>query len=102
MASPERAARRPRHGRRLQRRLLGAPEWLERLVPPERAVEICQRITVDRGRSFARTLLGNVPAMMFLFLPLMALVMKVAYPLSGATTRSTCCSWCTSTPSSSC
>jgi hypothetical protein len=61
----------------------GAPDWLVRLVPPERAVEICRRITVDRGRSFATTLLSNVPAMMFLFLPIMALVMKLAYPLSG-------------------
>ena len=61
----------------------GVPEWLARLVPPERAVEICERITVDRGRSFARALLANVPAMMFLFLPLMALFMKLAYPLSG-------------------
>ena len=61
----------------------GAPDWLVRLVPQERAVEICRRITVDRGRSFAKTLLSNVPAMMFLFLPIMALVMKLAYPLSG-------------------
>lgn len=59
------------------------PDWLARLVPQERAKEICERITVDRGRSFGRALLANVPAMMFLFLPLMALVMKVAYPLSG-------------------
>jgi len=59
------------------------PEWLERLLPPERAVEICERITADHGRSFARALLSNVPAMMFLFLPLMGLVMKLAYPLSG-------------------
>jgi hypothetical protein len=61
----------------------GVPEWLQRLVPPERAVEICRRITADQGRSFARALLNNVPAMMFLFLPLMGLVMKLAYPLSG-------------------
>ncbi len=61
----------------------GAPAWLVQLVPHSRAVQICQRITADHGRSFARTLLSNVPAMMFLFLPLMALVMKVAYPLSG-------------------
>ena len=38
---------------------------------------------MDHGRSFGRALLANVPAMMFLFLPLMALVMKLAYPLSG-------------------
>jgi hypothetical protein len=61
----------------------GAPDWLVKLVPPERAVEICERITADHGRSFARALLSNVPAMMFLFLPLMGVVMKLAYPLSG-------------------
>jgi hypothetical protein len=61
----------------------GVPEWLSRLVPPERAVEICERIVADRGRSFAQALLSNIPAMMFLFLPLMGLVMKASYPLSG-------------------
>lgn len=61
----------------------GAPPWLVNILPPERVVEICKRITVDKGRSFARTLISNVPAMMFLFLPLMAFVMKLAYPLSG-------------------
>jgi hypothetical protein len=61
----------------------GAPDWLERLMPPEQAREICRRITADQGRSFARALLNNVPAMMFLFLPLMGFVMKLAYPLSG-------------------
>jgi len=61
----------------------GAPDWLARWVPPERAVEICRRVTADHGRSFARALLSNVPAMMFLFLPLMGFVMKLAYPLAG-------------------
>lgn len=61
----------------------GVPDWLSELVPPERAREICQRITLDRGRSFMRAVLSNIPAMMFLFLPVMALVMKLAYPLSG-------------------
>jgi hypothetical protein len=61
----------------------GAPDWLEQVLPLDRAVEICERITVDRGQSFARAVLSNVPAMMFLFLPIMALVMKLAYPLSG-------------------
>ncbi len=59
------------------------PDWFAELVPPERAREICQRITLDRGRSFMRAVLSNIPAMMFLFLPVMALVMKLAYPLSG-------------------
>jgi hypothetical protein len=61
----------------------GVPEWLARLLPAERAMEICERITLDRGRSFLRAVLANIPAMMFFFLPLMGLVMKLAYPLSG-------------------
>jgi len=59
------------------------PDWLAELVPAERARDICERITLDRGRSFMRAVLSNIPAMMFLFLPVMALVMKLAYPLSG-------------------
>lgn len=59
------------------------PDWIAELLPPERAREICERITLDRGRSFMRAVLSNIPAMMFLFLPVMALVMKLAYPLSG-------------------
>lgn len=59
------------------------PDWFARLVPAQRAEEICQRITVDRGRSFMHAVLSNIPAMMFLFLPVMAFAMKLAYPLSG-------------------
>ena len=61
----------------------GVPDWFAELVPEERAREICERITLDRGRSFLRAVLSNIPAMMFLFLPVMALVMKLSYPLSG-------------------
>jgi hypothetical protein len=61
----------------------GVPAWFAELVPPERAREICERITLDRGRSFMRAVLSNIPAMMFLFLPVMAVVMKLSYPLSG-------------------
>jgi len=61
----------------------GVPDWFAEWIPPERARDICERITIDRGRTFFRAALSNVPAMMFLFLPVMALVMKLAYPLSG-------------------
>jgi hypothetical protein len=61
----------------------GVPDWFAELVPQERARDICERITLDRGRSFVRAVLSNIPAMMFLFLPVMALVMKLSYPLSG-------------------
>lgn len=61
----------------------GVPDWFAEMLPPERARNICERITLDRGRSFMRAVLSNIPAMMFLFLPVMALVMKLSYPLSG-------------------
>jgi hypothetical protein len=61
----------------------GTPEWLPRILPPERAEQVCRQIKADHGRSFVRAIISNIPAMMFLFLPLMAAVMKLAYPLSG-------------------
>jgi hypothetical protein len=61
----------------------GVPDGFAEWIPPDRARDICERITLDRGRSFMRAVLSNIPAMMFLFLPVMALVMKLAYPLSG-------------------
>ncbi len=41
--------------------------------------EICRRITADNGRTFATSLYNNLPKMMFLFLPLMALALKFLY-----------------------
>lgn len=59
------------------------PDWLPRLLPRERAQQICERIVADHGASFTRALLANLPTMMFVFLPVMALLMKLGYPLSG-------------------
>jgi hypothetical protein len=59
------------------------PDWLPRLLPQERARQICERIVADHGASFTRALLANLPTMMFVFLPVMALLMKFGYPLSG-------------------
>lgn len=61
----------------------GAPAWLPKILSQERAEEVCLRIKADHGRSFLQALMSNIPAMMFLFLPLMAAVMKLLYPLSG-------------------
>jgi hypothetical protein len=61
----------------------GAPAWLPKILSAERAEEVCLRIKADHGRSFIQALMSNIPAMMFLFLPLMAAVMKLLYPLSG-------------------
>lgn len=61
---------------------LDLPPWLERRLTPERLQEICERVTADDGRAFARQLLDNVPASLFILLPLMALVLKILYPMS--------------------
>ena len=59
-----------------------APEWFTRRVTRERLQEICDRVVADSGRSFINQLLDNIPAALFILLPLMALVLKMLYPLS--------------------
>src|SRR5690606_21221495 len=59
-----------------------APEWFTRRVTQERLQEICNRVVADSGRSFLNQLLDNIPAALFILLPLMALVLKMLYPLS--------------------
>ena len=61
---------------------LALPEWLARRLTPERVQAACERVTADNGRAFVRQLLDNIPASLFILLPLMALVLKVLYPLS--------------------
>ena len=58
------------------------PEWLASRVTEERLKVMCDRIIADDGRAFLKKLLDNVPAALFVLLPLMALVLKVLYPLS--------------------
>ena len=48
-----------------------------------RVTAICRKIVDDHGASFGRALLDNIPIMMFLFLPLMAAVMKLLYLFTG-------------------
>jgi Protein of unknown function (DUF3667) len=40
---------------------------------------VCERASVDGGAAILRVLKGNIPRMMFVFLPLMALVMRLTY-----------------------
>ena len=54
-----------------------------RYLTVERAREVCEKVVADHGAGFGRALLSNLPTMMFIFLPLMAVVMKGLYPLSG-------------------
>jgi hypothetical protein len=57
--------------------------WAGRYFTEDRAREICRKIVADHGAGFGRALMSNLPTMMFIFLPLMAVVMKLLYPLSG-------------------
>lgn len=60
---------------------LGA-DWLDTPEMRRRLIHSCRRIVSDGGRSLARAMLGNSSTAMFLFLPLLALVMKFLYPLA--------------------
>ncbi len=61
----------------------GAVErWVARRIPPERAVEICERWQVLGPRGFGAAVLDRVPAALILLLPIMAFVLKLLYPLS--------------------
>ena len=42
----------------------------------------CVKVLSDNGKSLVRALLENVPKTLFVFLPLIALVLKLLYPLS--------------------
>ena len=58
------------------------PEWLASRLTEERLQVMCDRMIADDGRAFFKKLLDNVPAALFVLLPLMALVLKILYPLS--------------------
>ena len=58
------------------------PDWLKTRLTPERLKVMCDRVIADDGRAFLNKLLDNVPAALFILLPLMALVLKILYPLS--------------------
>lgn len=58
------------------------PDWLASRLTEERLNLMCDRIIADDGKAFGEKLLENVPAALFVLLPLMALVLKILYPLS--------------------
>jgi hypothetical protein len=57
--------------------------WLSEFLTKERVEGVCRKIVEDHGASFGRALLDNIPIMMFVFLPLMAVVMKGLYLFTG-------------------
>ncbi len=58
------------------------PRWLQRRLTPQRLQQLCQRIAADKGAAFLDLLLDNIPVALIVLLPLMALVLKILYPLS--------------------
>lgn len=61
------------------------PEWLGRRLTRERVQHVCDRMTAEDGaglRGFADKLLESVPVGLIILLPVMALVLKLLYPLS--------------------
>lgn len=58
------------------------PDWLSSRLTPERLQLMCERVLADDGRALFGKLRDNVPVALFVLLPLMALVLKITYPLS--------------------
>ena len=52
---------------------------LDQTQIPELIKGVCRRIAVDQGRTFLKNLYDNLPTMIFMFLPLIALVQKILY-----------------------
>jgi len=58
------------------------PAWIARRLTVERLQRVCERTRLDDGRALADNLLDNIPAALIILLPLMALALKILYPLS--------------------
>ena len=58
------------------------PQWLASRLTKERLLIVCERVIADDSKAFLSKLLDNVPAALFILLPLMAFVLKLLYPLS--------------------
>jgi len=57
--------------------------WLDGFLSKDRVENACRKIRADDGRAFLRALVENIPTTLFVFLPLIALTLKLLYPLSG-------------------
>ena len=61
---------------------LNMPDWLSRRLTKERLQVVCEKVSADDGKALLEKLKENIPAALFLLLPLMAIVLKMFYPLS--------------------
>lgn len=60
----------------------GDDEDLLRYFPAERTVALCKRMLSDNFRGLGQELVSRLPMAMFIFLPALALVLTLLYPLS--------------------
>ncbi|MEM6511711.1 MAG: DUF3667 domain-containing protein [Pseudomonadota bacterium] len=58
------------------------PEYFQRRLTEERLNRICEKMQADDGASMLESLLDNIPAALIVLLPLIALALKLLYPLS--------------------
>lgn len=58
------------------------PEWLKKRFTDKRVKEICEENQKRGSENFADAMIDNVPVALIVLLPIMALVLKVLYPLS--------------------
>ena len=58
------------------------PEWVKRRFTDERVQEICEKNKARGVDNFGDAIVDNVPVALIVLLPLMAMVLKVLYPLS--------------------
>lgn len=56
--------------------------WISEEEAEAKARQICRKVVGDRGKSLLSGLQENFPTMLFIFLPVIALVLKGLYPLS--------------------
>jgi len=61
---------------------LELPDFLARRLTPERLEAVCKKVSADSGKAVGEKLKDNIPAALFFLLPLMALILKILYPLS--------------------
>ena len=58
------------------------PEWVRERFSDERIRQICERNKARGNDNFADAILDNIPIALIVLLPIMAMVLKLLYPLS--------------------
>lgn len=62
--------------------LSGFPAWIQRRATPDRLSRLCDRWQAAGAEGFEAAIIDRIPAALILLLPVMALALKLLYPLS--------------------